>query len=65
MLERVAWLDLSGAQEEFARGVDPDSPYYVATQTSMEYRRFLLLRLTYPQLDIPTVMALIVAPSRR
>ncbi len=53
LLERVAWLDLSDAQEVFARGVDADASYYVATQTSMEYRRFLLLRLAYPQWNIP------------
>ncbi len=51
--ERVVWLDLSDAQEGFARGVDADAPYYVAGQTGMEYRRFLLLRLAYPQRDIP------------
>lgn len=53
LLERLAWLDLSDAQEVFARGVDADAPYYVADQVGMEYRRFLLLRLSYPQLDIP------------
>lgn len=53
VLEGLAWLDLSDARDRFARGVDADAPYYVASQTGMEYRRFLLLRLTYPRLNIP------------
>lgn len=52
LLERLAWLDLSDTQCRFARDADADAPYHF-TYVSLEYRRFLLLRLTYPQLSIP------------
>ncbi|MGH3695704.1 MAG: hypothetical protein ACRDRX_17230 [Pseudonocardiaceae bacterium] len=53
VVERVAWLDLCDAQEQFAHGVDADAPWYTDAGVSMEYRRFLLLRLTCPRLTIP------------
>ncbi len=53
VLTRLACLDISAAQSRYARTVDADAPYYLLTNVSMEYRRFLLLRLTYPDLTIP------------
>lgn len=52
LMARAAALDLAAVQSEFALGIGPDSPYHHREATALEYRRFLLLTLRYPHLDI-------------
>ncbi|ALE82505.1 hypothetical protein [Pseudonocardia sp. HH130629-09] len=49
---RVADLDLADVQSSFASGLAPDAPYHHREATALEYRRFLLLALTHPELEV-------------
>lgn len=51
LLKRLAWLDLSDVQHRFVPGAD--ASHTAIWDLSMEYRRFVLLRLAYPELEIP------------
>ncbi|MGH3934827.1 MAG: hypothetical protein ACRDS1_07625 [Pseudonocardiaceae bacterium] len=53
VLKRLVWLDPSEAQHRFVTGADAAASLETAWGLSLEYRRFLLLRLAYPELDIP------------
>jgi hypothetical protein len=53
VLERLAWLDLSDVQYRFMQGAGATASRHVVSTISLEYRRFLLLRLTYPERNIP------------
>ncbi len=52
VLKRLAWLDLSNAQHQFVAGAGAAASLETTWGLSLEYRRFLLLRLAYHELDI-------------
>jgi len=53
VVKRLAWLDLSSVQQRYERREGAELKYdYVVSNIGLEYRRFLFLRLMYPDLDI-------------
>ncbi|MGH3888099.1 MAG: hypothetical protein ACRDSZ_16315 [Pseudonocardiaceae bacterium] len=48
-----ALLDLSDVQHRFALGLGAGLSHHVVNKISLEYRRFLLLRLVNPHREIP------------
>jgi hypothetical protein len=52
VVERLAWLDLSGVQQRFERGEGAGLTHGIMSKIGLEYRRFLFLRMMHPDLDI-------------
>ncbi|MGH3696000.1 MAG: hypothetical protein ACRDRX_18745 [Pseudonocardiaceae bacterium] len=52
-MKRLAWVDLSDFQHRFVTGPGAAASPRERGRVNLEYRRFLLLRLAYRELNIP------------
>ncbi|MGH3814707.1 MAG: hypothetical protein ACRDUV_20045 [Pseudonocardiaceae bacterium] len=52
LVKCLARLDLSGVQQRYDRAEGAELIHHVVSNMGLEYRRFLLLRVTHPDRDI-------------